>query len=146
MARVACQKSDGWPMDVSRRVERRDELAASKRAAPGIDSVGIGSIAGTSISTCSVALSSASSSARAAEEGRSCVDRKYLALPAARELGFHLVDQCPLFRIGFVPVQIHRFGNDKRFAALGFWGRIQSRTECQSIRMVRPGQQALSMV
>ena len=41
-------------MDVSLRVERRDELAASKKAAPGIDSVGIGSIAGTSISTCSV--------------------------------------------------------------------------------------------
>ena len=48
------------------------------------------------------------------------VDREDLALAAPRELGFHFFDQCPLFGIRFVPVQINRFGNDKRFPASWF--------------------------
>src|SRR5271165_2699661 len=37
--RLASQNSDSCPAGVSLRGERRDELAASKRAAPGTDSI-----------------------------------------------------------------------------------------------------------
>src|SRR5664279_2187612 len=71
------------------------------------------------------------------------VDSKDLALAAACELRFHLFDQCPLFGIRLVLIQINRLGNDKRFAALGF--RVEFRTvqSAETIRMVRPGQQSV---
>src|SRR5271166_1165656 len=71
------------------------------------------------------------------------VNGKYLALAATRELGFHLCDECPLFCIRFVLVQIDRFGNDKRFAAFGFWVEFRAVQSAKTIRMVRPGQQSV---
>src|SRR5271157_6384109 len=71
------------------------------------------------------------------------VNRKHLALAAACELGFHLFDQCPLFCVCFVPVQINRLGNHKAHAALGFWVEFRPVQSAESIRMVWPSQQSV---
>src|SRR5664279_2463936 len=71
------------------------------------------------------------------------VNRKHLALAAASELGFHLFDQRPLFGIRLVLVQINRFCNDKRFAALGFWVEFRTVQSAETIRTVRPCQQCV---
>src|SRR5271157_5462350 len=71
------------------------------------------------------------------------VDSKDLALAAARELALHLFDQCPLFCIRFVLVQINRFGNDERFAAFGFWVKFRTVQSAETIRMVWPCEQCV---
>src|SRR5664279_1014635 len=71
------------------------------------------------------------------------VDSKDLALAAACELRFYLFDQCPLFCIRFVLVQINRFGNDERFATFGFRVKFRTVQSAETIRMVRPCQQSI---
>src|SRR5208337_2474840 len=64
------QNSDSCPKVVSLCVERRDEVAASRKAGSGTDSIDIGSIAGASVTGCSVGHSSGSRSTAADVEGR----------------------------------------------------------------------------
>src|SRR5271166_1241140 len=48
------QSSEICPTDVSLRVERRDAVAASSKAGAGTDSIDIGSMAGASVTGCSI--------------------------------------------------------------------------------------------